>query len=114
MPFRFWFYLGNVGSPVLFATVVATYVFTGHPCLLRVRFVGLCLLAALAVSGAVMGILMVLGRLRMRCPFCGRSGTVGSSKRDGLWMECESCGFVHGGGTLHLKIVREGFDKDAG
>jgi hypothetical protein len=38
---------------------------------------------------------------------------VGGSKQDGMWMECESCGFVHGSGPLRLKIVREEIDDDA-
>ena len=42
----------------------------------------------------------------------GKSGRVGGSKSEGMWMECESCGFIHGSGLLRLKIVKEEVDDD--
>jgi hypothetical protein len=61
-----------------------------------------------------LGILMSFGRLRMACPFCGRSGRVGGSKAHGMWMECDSCGLIHGSGPFRLRIMREDLTDDAG
>ena len=113
MPFRLWFYLAKVGGFILFAIIFATFFAPAGSLLEDVRFIALCILVPLCLTGALMGILMAFGRLRMLCPFCGKSGRVGGSKRDGMWMECESCGFVHGSGPLRLKIVREEIDEDA-
>jgi hypothetical protein len=113
MPFRLWLYLSKIGGPILFAVITATFFAPGDSLLGLVRFVANCMLVLLCLIGAMMGILFALGRLRMRCPFCGKSGEVGGSKQDGMWMECESCGFVHGSGPLRLKIVREDIDDDA-
>jgi hypothetical protein len=109
MPFRLWFYLTKLGG-ILFVIIFVTFFAPNESLLGRARFVAMCILVPLCLIGAVMGILMAIGRLRMRCPFCGKTGQVGGSKRDGLWMECESCDFVHGSGPLRLKIVREKID----
>ena len=70
------------------------------------------ILLPLCLVGAVMGIMMAFGKLRMLCPFCGMSGRAGGSKQDGIWMECETCGFIHSSGPLGLKIVREEISED--
>jgi len=113
MPFRLWYYLARVGGVALFAIVAATLATPSDSVLGRVRFVALCALIALGFVGAVLGVLLACRRLRMLCPFCGRSGYVGGSKRDGMWMVCESCGLIHGSGLLGLKIVREKIPQDA-
>jgi predicted RNA-binding Zn-ribbon protein involved in translation (DUF1610 family) len=107
MPFRLWFYLTKVGGFVLFAIILATFFAPSDSWLERARFVAMSILVPLCLIGAFMGILMVFGRLRMLCPFCGKRGRVGGNKHDGMWMECDSCGFIHGSGPLRLKIVRE-------
>lgn len=112
MPFRLWFYLAKVGGVILFAIVFATYFAAGDSMLGRVRFVAICILIPLCLSGAVIGILAALGKLRMLCPFCGKRGPVGGDKQHGMWMECETCGFVHSSGPLGLKIVREEISDD--
>ena len=113
MPFRLWFYLAKVGVFILFAVIFATFSASSESVMGRVRFIALCILVSLGLIGAFMGILMAFGRLRMLCPFCGKSGRVGGSKREGMWMVCETCGFVHSSGPLGLKIVREEIDDDA-
>ena len=112
MPFRLWFYLAKVGGFILFAIIFATFFAPSNSLLGHTRFVAMCILVPLCLVGAFMGILMAFGRLRMLCPFCSKSGRVGGSKCDGMWMECESCGFVHGSGFWGLKIVREEIDDD--
>ena len=113
MPFRLWFYLAKVGGFILFAIIFATFFTPSDGLIGRARFIAMCILVPLCLMGAFMGILMAFGRLRMLCPFCGKSGRVGGSKRDGMWLVCESCGFVHGSGPLRLKIVREEIDDAA-
>jgi hypothetical protein len=112
MPFRLWFYLVKVGGFTLFAIVFATLFAPANSALTRVRFVAICLMVPLCVVGSLMGILMAFDKLRMLCPFCGKSGRAGGNKRRGMWMECATCGFVHGGGPLGLKIVREKITDD--
>jgi hypothetical protein len=112
MPFRLWLYLAKVGGFILFAIVFATFFAPADSTLGRMRFVAMCVLIPLCIFGAFMGILMTFGKLRMLCPFCGKSGRVGGSKRDGMWMECQTCGFVHTSGPLGLKIVREEIADD--
>ena len=113
MPFRLWFYLAKLGGFILFAIIFATFFAPSDSLPGRVRFIAMCVLVPLCLIGAFMGILMALGRLRMLCPFCGESGRVGGSKRNGMWMECGSCGLVHGSGPFRLRIVREEIDDDA-
>jgi len=113
MPFRFWFYLAKIGGFTLFAVVAATFCAPSDSALGLVRFVALCILIPLCLVGTFLGILMACHRLRMLCPFCGRSGYVGGNKRDGMWMVCDSCGFIHGAGPLRLKIVRGELDDSA-
>lgn len=103
MPFRPWFYLTKIGAPILFAFICVTFAFSGDSVLGLVRFVALSLLISLCLVGALMGTLISFDKLRMRCPFCRRSGPAGCSKTRGMWMECDSCGFIHGSG---LEIVK--------
>ncbi len=107
MPFRLWFYLSKVGGFILFAIIFATFFAPRDSALGQMRVVAVCILIPLCLVGAVMGIMMRFDKLRMLCPFCAKSGRVGGSKRDGLWMECETCGLIHGSGPLGLKLVRE-------
>jgi predicted RNA-binding Zn-ribbon protein involved in translation (DUF1610 family) len=107
MPFRLWFYLSKIGGGFLLATVALSFFFSSNGVFGRICFIALCLLILLCLVGAYLGILMSLGRLRMSCPFCGKSGRAGGSKAQGMWMECESCGFIHGRGPFRLLIVRE-------
>ena len=114
MPFRLWFYLSSsVGGCVVFAILWASTRAPTEGVLGLANIGAICLVFLLALIGAAMRILMVLGRLRMLCPFCGKSGLAGGNKRDGLFMRCDSCGFVHGGGLMGLKIVREPIEDAA-
>lgn len=112
MPFRLWYYLAKVGGFILFAVIFATFFAPAGSALESVRIVAVCLLIPLCLTGAVMGVLMALGKLRMRCPFCGKSGPAGGSKQEGMWMECATCGLIHGSGPFRLKIVREEIGDD--
>ena len=113
MPFQFWFYLSKVGGSILFAIIFATFFAPSDSVVGRARFIAICILVPFCLIGAFMGILMAFGRLRMLCPFCGKSGHVGGTKRYELWMECDSCGFIHGTGPLRMELVREEIVDDA-
>lgn len=112
MPFRLWYYLAKVGGPVLIGVLFATFFAPGGSWLGTVHTIAMWLLIPLCLCGACLGILAVFGRLRMRCPFCGQSGEVGASQQDGMWMECDSCGTVHGTGLFRLKIVKTGIEEE--
>lgn len=108
MPFRLWYYLVQVVFPLLFVTVflgmaLPDSVVTGA--VYRPALIGLIVLG---VVGGLLGIALAAGRLRMRCPFCGRYGAVGGSKSAGLWLDCNGCGLVHGAGPLRMWLVRDG------
>jgi hypothetical protein len=107
MPFRLWFYLVKIVAPLLFGVLFLTWALPRNPLGEVFYRVALYSLIALGVTGALMGLLLVLGWLRMRCPFCGRYGPVGGSKEDGLWLDCTRCGLVHGAGLFRLRLVRE-------
>jgi hypothetical protein len=107
MPFRLWFYLAKVGGFILFAIIFATFFAPADSWLGHLRLVAQWILIPLCLVGALMGVLMALGKLKMLCPFCGKSRPVGGNKQDGIWLECETCGLVHSSGPLGLKIVRE-------
>ncbi len=112
MPFRLWFYAVKAALPLMLAPV-AVRLFWGWdnvPAAMDVAtFVPL---TVLAMTGAVMGVLMVMGRLRMRCPFCGRSGPAGGNRAMGLFMLCENCGLIRGGGMLNMRVVRDNDSQD--
>ncbi len=54
-----------------------------------------------------MGALMVFGKLRMRCPFCGQSGMAWGNKAEGMRMDCPSCGDIRCVGLFGLRYERE-------
>jgi hypothetical protein len=112
MPFRLWFYLAKVGGGVLIATLFLSFLIPDKNVAEWVSFLVLCLLVPLCLIGAFMGILLALGKLRMACPFCGKSGPAGGNGRDGMYMVCESCGLIRSGGPLYLTIIREPIDED--
>jgi hypothetical protein len=107
IPFRLWFYLAKVGGTILLAAIFFTFTAPKDSVRGHVHDVAVCLLIPLCLTGAFLGMLFAFGKLRMRCPFCGKSGKVGGSKGKGMWMVCESCGFIHSAGLLGLKIVKD-------
>lgn len=107
MPFRLWLYLTKAACFILMPVAFATFFAREESLLGHVQSIAMGILFVLGLIGAFMGILFAFGKLRMSCPFCGKSGRVGANKQDGLWMECRSCGFVHGSGALGLTIVCE-------
>ena len=78
---------------------------TQHRWLSVVGSMATATLVVLCTVGAVMGIMLALGKLKMLCPFCGKLGDVGGSKQEGMWMECDQCGFVHGAGFMRMRLT---------
>lgn len=112
MPFKLWFYLSKVGGSILLVLVVSGMFAPVDSVPDRIAGVAMCLFVPLCLVGAFMGVLVAFDRLRMLCPFCGRSGRVNGRKWKGIWLECEKCGLVHASGPLGLKIVREDSSGD--
>jgi uncharacterized MnhB-related membrane protein len=111
MPFRLWFYATKIFIPLMLLSFLPVIFFRNHLAS-AVQATATGLVVVLGITGAVMGVLMVMGRLRMRCPFCGQSGAAGGNSRMGIFMICERCGLVRGGGPLNLRIVREDLPED--
>ena len=107
MPFRLWNYLAKVGGFILFAIMLAAFFAPKNSILAAADSVALGILIVLCVTGAVMGGFLAFGKLKMLCPFCGKSGRVGGSRNGGMAMECETCGIVRTSGFLGLKFVKE-------
>ncbi len=108
MPFKSWYYICKLGAPVLMGILCLTFFSKSGPWAGIGQLVIITLLS-LAAIGFIMGILMVAGRLQMRCPFCAQPGPAGGNKRDGLWMKCPSCGLIRGRG---LQITKEPLPKE--
>ncbi len=107
IPFRFWFYAVKLGGYGLFP-LMFVLIFAGHEGpLVIVRNVVIGMIVCLGVIGAILGILLTFGKLRMSCPFCGSAGEVGFGRGADIWMECPNCELVHGSGPLGLKLVKE-------
>jgi hypothetical protein len=114
MPFKLWCVWIKVVFAMLLVVIVFGFVFSPRPVLAAMVVVAICCVVLLGLTGAVMGIFAAFGRLRMRCPFCGRYGPVGGSKGRGMWMECPSCGLVRTTGPFRLRIVRGKEDGSGG
>lgn len=104
MKFKTWYFIGKFGC-VLFI-LSGLWIIAGDKSLV-IRVAGglsLLILIVLGMIGAVMGIFLSLGKLKMKCPFCNQYGFVGADKKNGMWMECNACGLIHGSGCLGLKL----------
>src|SRR5262245_60361959 len=113
MPFRAWYYYCKLGVPVLFGTLALLFVLASlqldlpdimSAVLAMIFLVALWTLIGSGLLGGVMGLLLVFGVLRMTCPFCGAWSQVRGNSRDGMWLLCKRCGFVHGSGIWGLKL----------
>jgi hypothetical protein len=51
------------------------------------------LILPVGILGALFGILLAFGKLKMTCPQCGRSGSVGATQGM-MWVNCKSCGSI--------------------
>ena len=107
MRFAFWFYLCKFSVlllPIPFVGIVfrnSWWVFdTAGVC-------ALALLVFMGFTGAILGAFFALGLLKMKCPFCSRYVQMQGDKQRGMWLDCETCGYVHQAGFLGLRIVRE-------
>jgi hypothetical protein len=108
MPYRLWHYACKLGG-LLFACVFVGMLGAHfhNDVALAVGGVALAIVVILCTIGAFMGLLMVWGKLQMRCPFCGRSGPAWGSKSEGMRMRCPECGLIWSGGKFGLELFRE-------
>lgn len=112
MPFRLWFYLSKLALPACLAIGLLLYFVVGGAFTDWYGRIAYAFMIVLALVGAIMGGFLALDKLKLRCPYCGKSGRAGGNREDGLWMECESCGYIHGTGPFRLKIGRHPSPKD--
>jgi hypothetical protein len=102
MPFRLWLYVNAIGMLMLVGAMVSAA--TGF----HMAF-GTCLGIAFHVGS--MNALMVATRLSrsvtMLCPFCKSPGTYGADRKLGPYLECATCGLVHGTGPFWLWLTRD-------
>lgn len=112
MRFSFWFYTGKLAVILFLLVFMGILLGAQHHWLSVVGSMATATLVVLCTVGAVMGIMLALGKLRMRCPFCNRPGNVGGSKREGMWMECDQCGFIHGAGFMRMRIAADKVDAE--
>lgn len=106
MPYRPWLYAVNLLSIPLFACLLIGMVIRGKAGTI-ILTVTVPVLLLLCATGGVLGVLMTMGKLRMRCPFCATLGTAWVNKSEGLRMKCPRCGLIWSGGRLRLQVFRE-------
>jgi hypothetical protein len=106
MSFRFWFYAMKVGGNLAFLVAAVTFFSTSGSPFYAFHWIAVSVILALGVAGSIGGVLISMGRLRMRCPLCGALGIVGGNKQLGPSIDCETCGLVHGSGWFGLKLTQ--------
>ena len=103
--FTVWHYLVRIGFPVLFSILLAGFLFHQNPALAALQGLAMAALFALGLTGAVLALLLLFTRFRLRCPACHRRDTeFGASKQDGMWLACEHCGLFEETGFLKLSL----------
>jgi hypothetical protein len=111
MSYRLVHYVGKC-SVVLFVLLAAHLVFPAYVPL-SVAVVAMALFITLGVIGGVMGCFMAMGKLWLRCPFCGASGLAWAGKGIGLQMDCPNCGEIYAGGRFGLTLFRSGLPAES-
>jgi hypothetical protein len=101
--FRLLFYFLKLFAPLFFAVAIVGFATD----LLPIKEILTGMLVGAGLFGAVLGILMAFGWLRMRCPFCGRRSPVWGTKQAGLLLSCDDCGLVSAGGLFGMTLTRE-------
>lgn len=104
--FRFWFYLSKLTFPAIFAIFILDRFVLPQDLHVYTNAVFLGLMVLFAVATVPMGILMALGKLKLRCPFCGQGGPVYGNKEEGCCLDCENCGTIRSTGPLGLRLTR--------
>jgi len=89
-------------SVLLAALVIAAKIYPEETWLAHVGTTALIVLTVICLSGAFMGLLLVLGRLYLGCPLCGMRSRAVGGRGSLLWMECPCCG------TLRVSFWRVG------
>ena len=103
--FRLWSWTFKFALPLMIAACAAA--FAGGVIGEMAASVAFLIVVLLAICGASMGVLMSLGRLSMRCPFCGSKGQAWADAHRGLQMCCPTCGIIRGKSATSLKLICE-------
>jgi hypothetical protein len=108
MPFRAWVFCCNIATP-LFVMWGIALTFHDRTGLSLWAYWAISLIVwTLGITGAILGLMKAVGRLKMRCPFCGHRGDMGFRRRDGtqMYMDCPKCGRIETTGRLLWRIPR--------
>ena len=107
MKFSIWHFCTKFSFLLFIGAAIAIYPGEKTKSIELYGEISLILLILLCLTGAILGILMSLGKLKMKCPFCSSYGQVYGNKKEGMWMRCPKCGLIHGTGLLKLKLKAE-------
>jgi hypothetical protein len=111
IPFRFWHRVG-MAAPILFGAVFARIIFYENHIVRAIGTIAYFILIPLCLYGAYLGLKTIRGPILMRCPFCHESGRFGYTKKEGGYLICDRCGYVHGIGLFKAKLVCEKIKTD--
>ena len=85
--YKTWHYLVRISPWILFPLVLAGIVFHQNPLLAAAQGLAVPAIVALGLTGAVLALLLLFTRFRLRCPACLKRDTqFGASKPDGMWL----------------------------
>jgi hypothetical protein len=115
MGFVIWHYVARLALFTVFPLCVAGFFFEKGTFLHGVSQAALLLFFVLGLAGASLALLILFTPFRFACPRCRqRHTTFGSSKRDGMWLECKNCRVViREGGFLKVGLRYEEHGHDA-
>jgi len=108
IPFRVWYVMTRLSPLLLIPVIPGYFVNPSNPALRLTANVALIAGGVLGLLGAILGGFLLLGKLRMICPYCGRPGMPGASTRGRMHLDCGSCGIIRGSGHLGLKVESDG------
>jgi|688.fasta_scaffold154417_3 hypothetical protein len=111
MNYRTWHLLVRWGFVVLMPMLLAGFLMPAGGLRSLLMTVGVALVMVLGLTGAVLAILLLMGKFRFACPVCRQRHTqvVGSSSGGTMDLLCEQCGIFRETGPFKLKLKREPF-----
>jgi hypothetical protein len=113
MRFSWWFYFTKFSLLCFIILMPAIVLSTKAPIFSYVAMFALCIIVLAGASGAILGAIMILRNVKMKCPFCDKYGYISGNKQQGMHMFCDDCGYIHQSGALGLKPVCEELEDES-
>ena len=106
MGFKIWHYVGRFGVLIVIPLMVCSFFLPQHGWLHAITIGAFGVFFVLGCIGAILAVLLLFTRFRFSCSHCNGADTqFGSSKKDGMWLQCHRCGHtVTESGLLHLQL----------